>query len=93
MLLVIDGFIVTAALLVAHAVVPTLLDYCVFAHHSGEPGHMHQLRYLNAAPLFDLNLRLGEGTGAALAWPIIEAAANFLNQMASFESAGVDTRD
>jgi len=93
MLLVIDGFIVTAALLVAHAVVPTLLDYCVFAHHSGEPGHMHQLRYLNAAPLLDLNLRLGEGTGAALAWPIIEAAANFLNQMASFESAGVDNKD
>ena len=93
MVLVIDGFIVTSALLVAHAMVPTVLEYCIFAHHSGEPGHMHQLRHLNAAPLLDLNLRLGEGTGAALAWPLIEAAANFLNQMASFESAGVDGKD
>jgi nicotinate-nucleotide--dimethylbenzimidazole phosphoribosyltransferase len=92
MVLIIDGFIVTAALLVAHAMVPDILDYCVFAHHSDEPGHMQQLLHLNAAPLFDMGLRLGEGTGAALAWPLIQAAANFLDQMASFESAGVSAR-
>ncbi|MBT0961783.1 nicotinate-nucleotide--dimethylbenzimidazole phosphoribosyltransferase [Denitromonas iodatirespirans] len=89
MLLVIDGFIVTAALLVAHAVCPAILDYCVFAHRSEEAGHRAQLAHLDASPLLDLGLRLGEGTGAALAWPLLQAAVNFLNEMASFESAGV----
>ncbi len=93
MLLVIDGFIVTAALLVAHKLIPAIADYCVFAHHSSEPGHIRQLTHLNAAPLLDMNLRLGEGTGAALAWPLIQAAAAFLNDMASFESAGVSGKD
>ncbi|MCB1960698.1 MAG: nicotinate-nucleotide--dimethylbenzimidazole phosphoribosyltransferase, partial [Rhodocyclaceae bacterium] len=89
MLLVIDGFIVTAALLVAHALAPAITDYCVFAHRSQEAGHAHQLAHLNAAPLLDLDLRLGEGTGAALAWPLIQAAVGFLNDMASFDAAGV----
>jgi nicotinate-nucleotide--dimethylbenzimidazole phosphoribosyltransferase len=89
MVLVIDGFIVTAALLVAQAIAPAITDYCVFAHRSEEAGHIAQLRHLNAAPLLDLGLRLGEGTGAALAWPLLQAAVNFLNDMASFESAGV----
>ncbi|KAA3654004.1 MAG: nicotinate-nucleotide--dimethylbenzimidazole phosphoribosyltransferase [Proteobacteria bacterium] len=89
MLLVIDGFIVTAALLVAQAIAPAITDYCVFAHRSEEAGHAAQLRHLNASPLLDLGLRLGEGTGAALAWPLLQAAVAMLNDMASFESAGV----
>ncbi len=89
MIVVIDGFIVTAALLAAHAIAPTILPYCVFAHRSKEPGHTLQLAHLGAEPLMDLDLRLGEGTGAALAYPLIEAAINFLVEMASFDSAGV----
>ncbi|HRP95684.1 MAG TPA: nicotinate-nucleotide--dimethylbenzimidazole phosphoribosyltransferase [Rhodocyclaceae bacterium] len=92
MLLLIDGFIVTAALLAAHALAPAILPYCVFAHRSREPGHALQLDHLGAEPLLDLDLRLGEGTGAALAYPLVQAAVNFLNQMASFESAGVSEK-
>lgn len=89
MTLLIDGFIVTAALLVAHRLAPQILDYCIFGHRSGEPGHNIQLKYLHAQPLLDLGMRLGEGTGAALALPILGAACAFMNEMASFESAGV----
>jgi nicotinate-nucleotide--dimethylbenzimidazole phosphoribosyltransferase len=89
LLLLIDGFIVTAALLVASRVAPAIGDYCVFCHRSAEPGHRAQLRALNAEPLLDLGLRLGEGTGAALAWPLVRAAAALVNEMASFASAGV----
>ena len=89
MLVLIDGFIVTSALLVAHAINPAVLPYCVFAHRSQEPGHRVQMDFLGAEPLMELDLRLGEGTGAALAFPLMQAAANFLNEMASFESAGV----
>ncbi|MBN9694714.1 MAG: nicotinate-nucleotide--dimethylbenzimidazole phosphoribosyltransferase [Zoogloea sp.] len=88
-LLLIDGFIVTSALLVAHALSPEILDYCVFAHRSHEQGHAVQLAHLRAEPLVELDLRLGEGTGAALVYPLVQAAVNFLNEMASFESAGV----
>jgi len=89
MVLLIDGFIVGAAALVAARLQPALLDYCVFCHRSAEPGHRAQLQALQAEPLLDLGLRLGEGTGAALAWPLVQAAVAFLNEMASFESAGV----
>lgn len=89
MLVLIDGFIVTSALLVAHAIDSNVLPYCVFAHRSQEPGHRVQLDHLLAEPLMSLDLRLGEGTGAALAWPLVQAAVSFLNEMASFESAGV----
>jgi len=65
MVVLIDGFIVTSALLVAHRLQPAILDYCVFAHCSEEAGHRGQLGYLGADPLLDLGLRLGEGTGAA----------------------------
>lgn len=87
--LLIDGFIASAALLVAARIAPAVLEYCVFAHCSGEAGHRLLLRQLDAEPLLDLGLRLGEGTGAALAYPLLQAAVNFLNEMASFESAGV----
>jgi nicotinate-nucleotide--dimethylbenzimidazole phosphoribosyltransferase len=92
MTLLIDGFIVTSALLVAHAIAPEILSYCVFAHRSEEPGHRIQLAHLGAKPLMELDLRLGEGTGAALAFPLVQAAANFLNEMASFDSAGVSDK-
>ena len=89
MTLLIDGFIVTSALLAAARINPTILDYCIFCHRSAEPGHQAQLDALAAEPLIDLGLRLGEGTGAALAWPLVKAALAFLNEMASFEAAGV----
>ena len=92
MLLLIDGFIVTAALLAASRLAPGIRDYCIYCHRSAEPGHRAQLHDLRAEPLLDLGLRLGEGTGAALAWPLVQAAAAFLNEMASFESAGVSEK-
>ena len=70
MVVLIDGFIVSAAALVAARLAPALVDYCIFCHHSVEPGHQAQLRALQVTPLLDLGLRLGEGTGAALAWPL-----------------------
>ena len=92
MVLLIDGFIVTSALLLAHALAPRILPYCIFTHRSQEPGHAIQHRHLGVEALLQLDLRLGEGTGAALAWPLVQAAVNFLNEMASFESAGVSDR-
>jgi nicotinate-nucleotide--dimethylbenzimidazole phosphoribosyltransferase len=92
MLILVDGFIVTAALLVAARLQPAVVDYCVFAHRSGEAGHALQIEALGGRALLDLGLRLGEGTGAALALPLVQAAANFLNEMASFESAGVSEK-
>jgi len=89
MVILVDGFIVTSALLVAQALHPNILDYCIFAHQSDENGHAKMLNYLKAKPLLNLGMRLGEGTGAALALPLVQASVNFLNEMASFESAGV----
>jgi nicotinate-nucleotide--dimethylbenzimidazole phosphoribosyltransferase len=89
MVVMIDGFIVTSALLVACRLQPSLLDYCVFSHCSDEHGHRAMLQHLKARPLLQLDLRLGEGTGCALAIPLLQAAVNFLNQMATFESAAV----
>ncbi|HEY0843142.1 nicotinate-nucleotide--dimethylbenzimidazole phosphoribosyltransferase [Methylotenera sp.] len=91
--LLIDGFIATAALLVAAQLQPNILQYCVFTHCSGEAGHRRLLAHLGATPLLDIGLRLGEGTGAALAYPLVQAAVNFMNEMASFESAGVSTAE
>jgi nicotinate-nucleotide--dimethylbenzimidazole phosphoribosyltransferase len=87
--LLIDGFIVTSALLVAARMQPAILDYCVFAHCSEENGHALMLDHLKARPLLNLNMCLGEGTGAALALPLLHAAANFVNRMATFETAHV----
>ncbi|MCU7551729.1 nicotinate-nucleotide--dimethylbenzimidazole phosphoribosyltransferase [Chitinophagaceae bacterium LB-8] len=92
MVIVVDGFIATAALLVAHQINKNVLQFCIFAHASEEQGHQKMLHYLQAKPLLTLGLRLGEGTGAALAIPLIQSAVAFLNQMASFESAGVSTK-
>ncbi|MEQ1767434.1 MAG: nicotinate-nucleotide--dimethylbenzimidazole phosphoribosyltransferase [Methylotenera sp.] len=90
--LLIDGFISTAALLIAAKLQPDILHYCVFTHCSDESGHKKMLDYLNVKPLLNIDLRLGEGTGAALAYPLVLAAVNFLNQMASFESASVSQK-
>ncbi|MES2830517.1 MAG: nicotinate-nucleotide--dimethylbenzimidazole phosphoribosyltransferase [Pseudomonadota bacterium] len=89
MTLLIDGFIVTSALLVAAKIQRTILQYCVFAHRSDENGHRRMLQHLDAQPLLALGLRLGEGTGCALALPLLQAATEFLNQMATFDSAQV----
>lgn len=89
MLIVVDGFIVTSALLVAHTINPAVLDYCVFAHGSAEPGHVAQLKHLGAEPLLQLGMRLGEGTGAASAFPLIRAALACVSEMAGFAEAGV----
>ena len=90
--IVVDGFITTAVILVANALQPTVLQRCVFAHRSGERGHGLMLEQLNAKPLLDMGLRLGEGSGAALAWPLLVAACAVLRDMASFESAGVSEK-
>jgi nicotinate-nucleotide--dimethylbenzimidazole phosphoribosyltransferase len=88
-LIVVDGFIATSAALVAHALQPLVLQRCVFAHQSDESGHARMLAHLKAEPLLKLDLRLGEGSGAALAWPLVVSSCRILAEMASFESAGV----
>ena len=90
--IVVDGFITGSAVLVAHALRPQVLQRCVFAHRSGERGHSLMLAQMQAEPLLDLGLRLGEGSGAALAWPLLQSACAVLREMASFESAGVATQ-
>jgi nicotinate-nucleotide--dimethylbenzimidazole phosphoribosyltransferase len=86
---VLDGFIVTAAALVAARLEPAVTGYMVAAHLSPEPGHRVGLDALGLEPLLDLDLRLGEGTGAALALPLLRASLALLAEMATFEHAGV----
>ncbi len=87
--IVVDGFIASSAVLVASALCPDVLQRCVFAHRSGERGHALMLAHMKVEPLLDLGLRLGEGSGAAMAWPLLVSASALLREMASFESAGV----
>ena len=87
--ILVDGFITTSALLVAAKLEPAILDYCVFSHASAERGHKHMLEHLKVRPLLHLDLRLGEGTGCALALPLVSAAVGFLNDMATFDSAQI----
>lgn len=87
--IIVDGFICTAAAMVAIQINPAVKEYMIFAHCSGEQGHQKMLQLLNVKPLLNLDLRLGEGTGGALALPLIQAAAAFYNDMASFEQAAV----
>jgi len=89
---VVDGFIASAAVLVAHAMQPLVLQRCVFAHRSGERGHEFLLQHLGVQALLDLGLRLGEGSGAALAWPLLQSACAILREMASFAQAGVSEK-
>jgi nicotinate-nucleotide--dimethylbenzimidazole phosphoribosyltransferase len=91
-LVVVDGFITTAAVALAAALQPAVPASCVFAHVSAEAGHERWLRRLGVRPLLDLGLRLGEGSGAALAWPLVVSAERLLAEMATFDSAGVAGR-
>ena len=91
--ILVDGFITTAAVAVAAALAPGVLQRCIFAHCSAESGHARWLRQLGVEPLLNLDLRLGEGSGAALAWPLLRSAELLLSEMASFDSAGVSERN
>jgi len=89
MSVLVDGFICTAAAMIAIQINPAVKDYMIFAHCSGEQGHKKMLKWLEVEPLLNLGLRLGEGTGGALALPLIQAGVAFYNDMASFEQADV----
>ncbi|HKU14285.1 MAG TPA: nicotinate-nucleotide--dimethylbenzimidazole phosphoribosyltransferase [Steroidobacteraceae bacterium] len=91
-IVVVDGFAVSVAALLAIEMDPRVRAHCIFSHCSAEIGHRRLLEHLQAQPLLDLRLRLGEGSGAALAWPLIDSAARLMTEMASFESAGVADR-
>ena len=86
---VLDGYMVTAAAAILHAINPRALDHCIVGHVSNEPGHRALLERLGKKPLLDLGMRLGEGTGAALAVQIIKAAVACHANMATFGEAGV----
>ena len=88
----VDGFICSVAALVAVRLNPECRPWLLFGHRGAEPGHKHVLETLGAEPLLDLGLRLGEGSGAALAWPLLQSSCAVLAEMASFESAGVATQ-
>ncbi|MGP5437060.1 nicotinate-nucleotide--dimethylbenzimidazole phosphoribosyltransferase [Psychrobacter alimentarius] len=92
-ILLIDGFIASSALLVAERLAPGVIQYAIFAHHSVEPGHIHLLKLLNAQPLLDMGMRLGEGSGAALAYPLLQSACAIINEMASFSEAGISEQN
>ncbi len=88
----VDGFIAGAAALLAIRLEPCAKDYMVFSHVGAEYGHRTLLAVIGAKPLLDMDLRLGEGTGALLAWPLVQSAAAFMTEMASFDSAGVSEK-
>lgn len=89
MIILIDGFIMTNCILAASKLYPEVLDYAVFAHCGNESGHRLVLHALGAKPILDLNLRLGEGTGAICAYPILDSAVRMINEMDSFAEASV----
>ena len=92
MIFLVDGFICSVAFLIAFKKNPAIIDNAIFSHQSAEKAHKKLLDYLGVSAVLQLDLRLGEGTGCALVFPIIESAVAFLNEMASFESAGVSEK-
>jgi len=90
---VIDGFISTAGALVAYALCPHVRDYIIAGHCSEETGHRNMLKYIGIEPILDLGMRLGEGTGGALAMSIMEGAVRVFNEVLTFEEAGVADKD
>ncbi|AHW58553.1 nicotinate-nucleotide-dimethylbenzimidazole phosphoribosyltransferase [Draconibacterium orientale] len=89
MLILVDGFISTSGFLAAYAINPAVKDYAIFSHCSHEPGHLKMIDFVGGNPVLDLKLRLGEGTGSALAFPIVQASVAMLNKMNSFTEAKV----
>ena len=91
--IVVDGFISTASAMIAVRLAPGVREYLISSHQSVEIGHQAMLKHLNLRPLLDLNLRLGEGTGSALAFHLIEASTRILREMATFDEAGVSDKE
>lgn len=90
MVVLIDGYIASVAACIAFALEPAARDYCVFTHLSNEAGHQMMLNYLSVEPMVSMGLRLGEGSGVAVTYPLVVSAVNFVNQMASFDDAAID---
>jgi len=93
LLILVDGFTVTVAAALAARLDPGVLDYCVFAHCSSEQAHRALLDHVKVQPLLDLGMRLGEGSGAALALSVVRAAVALFTDMATFEGAGVSDKE
>ena len=89
MLIMVDGFIMSACMLAASRLYPEILNYAIFGHCGDEGGHRRMLQLMNAKPILNLGLRLGEGTGALCAYPIIESAVHMINEMNNFENANI----
>ena len=89
MIIIVDGFIMSACILAAHKFYPSVLKYAIFGHQGDEIGHKLLLDFMGASPILHLNLRLGEGTGAVCAFPIIDSAVRMINEMGSFDSAAI----
>ena len=89
MLVMVDGFIMTACMLAASRLHPAVLDYAIFGHCGDESGHQRMLSLMHADPLLRLGLRLGEGTGALCAYPIIDSAVRMVNEMNNFDNAHI----